>query len=49
MTEEEINAMLVGVDVDGDGEVDYQEFILMMSDKWDNQDQTIKQKSELTE
>jgi Ca2+-binding EF-hand superfamily protein len=26
--------MLEGVDADGDGEVDYQEFIQMMSDKW---------------
>lgn len=34
MTEEEINTMLEGVDADGDGEVDYQEFIQMMSDKW---------------
>lgn len=33
MTEEEINTMLEGVDADGDGEVDYQEFIMMMSDK----------------
>jgi len=32
MTEEEINTMLSGVDIDGDGEVDYQEFIIMMSD-----------------
>lgn len=33
MTEEEINLMLAGVDIDGDGEVDYQEFIMMMMDK----------------
>lgn len=32
MTEEEINIMLSGVDTDGDGEVDYQEFINMMTE-----------------
>lgn len=30
MTEEEINTMLQGVDMDGDGEVDYKEFLAMM-------------------
>jgi Ca2+-binding EF-hand superfamily protein len=33
MTEEEINTMLYGVDSNGDGEVDYQEFLAMMHDR----------------
>jgi Ca2+-binding EF-hand superfamily protein len=30
LSEEEINTLLAGVDQDGDGEVDYREFIDMM-------------------
>lgn len=34
LTDDEINEMISEADADGDGHVDYEEFVKMMSSKW---------------
>ena len=35
-SEEEVTDMIQEVDVDGNGEIDYEEFVKMMSERWSN-------------
>lgn len=49
LTDEEVDEMIREADIDGDGQVNYEEFVTMMTSKWsvqENYDYFIQNKDE---